>query len=73
MPNPTKLIINCETKEQIEIELTDEEVAQLEADRVKAQANQTAKEAVDAQKAATKAAVLERLGLTEEEATALLS
>ena len=73
MAKPTKLIINCETKEQIEIVLTDEEVSQLEADRVKAQADQAAKEAADAQKAATKAAVLERLGLTEEEATALLS
>jgi hypothetical protein len=73
MTKPTKLIINCETKEQIEIELTDEEIAQLEADRAKAQVDQAAKEAADAQKAATKAAVLQRLGLTEEEATALLS
>jgi hypothetical protein len=73
MTKPTKLIINCETKEQIEVELTDEEIAQLEADRAKAEADRTAKEAADADKAATKAAVLERLGLTEEEVEALLS
>jgi nucleoid-associated protein YgaU len=73
MTKPTKLIINCETKEQVEVELTDEEIAQLEADRAKAEADQAAKEAADADKAATKAAVLERLGLTEDEAVALLS
>jgi hypothetical protein len=73
MTKPTKLIINCETKEQIEVELTDEEIAQLEADRAKAEADRAAKEAADADKAATKAAVLERLGLTQEEAAALLS
>jgi hypothetical protein len=73
MKKPTKLVINCETKEQTEIELTDEEIAQLEADRAKAEADRAAKETADADKAAIKAAVLERLGLTEEEATALLS
>jgi len=39
MTKPTKLIINCETKEQTEVELTDEEIAQLEADRAKAEAD----------------------------------
>ncbi len=73
MPNPTKLIINCETKEQIEVELTDEEVAQLEADRQAAEARKAEEDAIAAQKLATKAAVLDRLGLTEEEAAALLS
>jgi hypothetical protein len=73
MAKLTKLVINCETKEQTEIELTDEEIAQLEADRVKAEADRAAKEAADVARAATKAAVLERLGLTDEEAVALLS
>ncbi len=73
MPNPTKLIINCETKEQLEIELTDEEVAQLEADRQAAEVRRAEEESAKAAKAATKAAVLERLGLTEEEANALLA
>jgi hypothetical protein len=73
MTNPTKLIINCETKEQIEVELTDEEVAQLEADRQAAETRRAEEESAKAAKAATKAAVLERLGLTEEEANALLA
>jgi uncharacterized protein (UPF0261 family) len=73
MPNPTKLIINCETKEQIEVELTDEEVAQLEADRAKAEADKADKEAADLAKAEAKAELLDRLGITAEEAQLLLS
>jgi uncharacterized protein (UPF0261 family) len=73
MPNPTKLIINCETKEQIEVELTDEEVAQLEADRAKAEADRADKEAADLAKAEAKAELLDRLGITAEEAQLLLS
>jgi hypothetical protein len=73
MPKPTKLIINCETKEQIEVELTDEEVAQLEVDRAKAEADKVAKEAADAAKAEAKAELLDRLGITAEEAQLLLS
>jgi hypothetical protein len=74
MPNPTKLIINCETKEQIEVELTDEQVAQLEADRAKAEAEQAEREAAEAATAAAKAsarAKLAALGLTEDEIAAL--
>ena len=73
MPKPTKLIINCETKEQIEVELTDEEIAQLEADRAKAEAERVAKEAEAAAKAEAKAALLDRLGITAEEAALLLA
>lgn len=73
MPNPTKLVIDCANKTQTEIELTDEEVAQLEADRQAAEARRAEEESIVAQKLATKAAVLERLGLTEEEAAALLA
>jgi hypothetical protein len=73
MTKPTKLIINCETKEQIEVELTDEEIAQLEADRAKAEADRATKEAEDATKAEAKAKLLDRLGITEEEAKLLLS
>lgn len=74
MPNPTKLIINCETKEQIEVELTDEEIAQLEADRAKAEAERAEQEAAEAAKAEAKAsaqAKLAKLGLTPEEISAL--
>ena len=70
---PTKLIINCETGEQTEVELTAEEIAQREADAVKAEADRVAKDAELAEQAKVKAAVLKRLGLSEEEAKALLS
>jgi uncharacterized membrane protein YqiK len=73
MPNPTKLIINCETKEQIEVELTDEEVAQLEADRAKAEADKAKANAEAEIKAEAKADLLTKLGITAEEAALLLS
>jgi nucleoid-associated protein YgaU len=73
MPNPTKLIINCETKEQIEVELTDEEVAQLEADRAKAEADKAKADADAVVKAEAKAELLTKLGITAEEAALLLS
>jgi predicted Fe-Mo cluster-binding NifX family protein len=70
---PTKLIINCETGEQTEVELTAEEIAQREADAAKAEADKVAKEAADAVKAEAKAELLARLGLTAEEAALLVS
>ena len=70
---PTKLIINCETGEQTEVELTAEEIAQREADAVKAEADKAAKEAADAAKAEAKSELLDRLGLTAEEAALLVS
>lgn len=70
---PTKLIINCETGEQTEVELTAEEIAQREADAAKAEADKVAKEAADAAKAEAKAELLARLGLTAEEAALLVS
>jgi len=73
MTKPTKLVINCETKEQTEIELTDEEIAQLEADRAKAEADKAQAEADAEVKAEAKAELLERLGITAEEAALLLS
>lgn len=74
MPNPTKVIINCETGVQEEIELTDEEVAQREADAVAFAAKQAEREAAEAAKAASKASAeskLAALGLTAEEIAAL--
>ena len=68
----TKIVVDCSTGEVSEIELTAEEVAQRAAD---AQAFADAKAAEDADKAAKaadKAALLERLGITEEEAALLL-
>jgi hypothetical protein len=69
----TKLIINCETGEQTEVELTAEEVAQREADAKAYEADKVAKEAADAAKAEAKAELLDRLGLTAEEAALLVS
>ncbi len=68
----TKIVVDCSTGEVSEIELTAEEVAQRAAD---AQAFADAKAQEDADKAAKaveKAALLERLGITAEEATLLL-
>ena len=70
---PTKLIINCETGEQTEVELTAEEIAQREADAQKAEEDRLAKEAQEAAQTKLKADVLKRLGITEQEAKALLS
>ena len=70
---PSKLIINCETGEQTEVELTAEEIAQREADAAKAEADKVAKEAEAAAKAEAKAELLTRLGLTAEEAALLVS
>jgi hypothetical protein len=73
MTKPTKLIINCETKEQIEVELTAEEILQLETDRAKAVADKAQAEADAAIKAEAKADLLAKLGITAEEAALLLS
>ena len=70
---PTKLIINCETGEQIEVELTAEEIAQREADAKAYEAEEKAKEAQAATRAEAKAELLARLGLTAEEAALLVS
>jgi hypothetical protein len=70
---PTKLIINCQTGEQTEVELTAEEVAQREADAKAYEAEQKAKEVEAAAKAEAKAELLDRLGLTAEEAALLVS
>jgi len=69
---PTKLIVDCSTGVTSEVELTAEEIAQREADAA-AFAEAKAKEEAEAQaKAEARAAILERLGLTEDEAKVLL-
>jgi phosphopantetheinyl transferase (holo-ACP synthase) len=62
-------IINLETNEIIEREFNDQEVAQLEED--KKHFEELATET--AAKAAQKAALLQKLGITQEEALLLLS
>jgi hypothetical protein len=70
---PTKLIINCETGEQTEVELTADEIAQREADAKAYEADKKAKEVEAAAKAIAKAELLVKLGITAEEAALLLS
>lgn len=60
---------NLATGEIIDREMNAEELAQWEADKAKAEAEAQAK----AEAAAAKAALLEKLGITEEEAKLLLS
>lgn len=72
---PTKLIVNCETGVTEEVELTAEEIAQMEADASAAAAEQAARETDAAAKQAAKESALAKLsalGLTAEEAAALL-
>jgi hypothetical protein len=68
----TKIIVNCETGEVQELELTADEVAQREADAV-VYAAQKAQENADAQaKADAKVAIAKRLGLTADDLATLL-
>jgi len=69
MTNPMITIHNAETGEIIEREMNAAELKQHESDIEKSKA---AKEA-EAQKAADKAALLSKLGITEDEAKLLLS
>ena len=72
MANPKRIEVNCTTGEVLEIELTDEEVAQREADAAAHAAEQAAREAEEAAKAVARAEILDRLGLTADEAAILL-
>lgn len=73
MPNPTRIEINCETGEVLEIELTDAEVAELAYQAELAAEAKAEEERIATEKSAAKAALLERLGITEDEAKLLLS
>jgi hypothetical protein len=74
MPNPTKLIVDCSTGVTTEVELTDEEVAQREADAKAYEAQKAEQDAAAEAKAAAKAsaeAKLAALGLSADEIAAL--
>jgi hypothetical protein len=76
MPNPTKLVINCATGVQEDIELTDEEVAELQQ-REQAYALEVAErtaaaEALATLKASAKAKLVAGTPLTSEEADTLV-
>lgn len=67
-----KIIVNCETGEVSEVELTAEEVAQRAADATEAAKAKADAEADAAAKATAKAALLDKLGISAEEAALLL-
>jgi hypothetical protein len=69
MPKPMIRIHNIETGEVVDREMTAAEFKQYEAE----QANFAAKEIAENTKANEKAALLERLGMTADEAALLLS
>jgi hypothetical protein len=74
MPNPTRIEINCETGVESIIELTDAEVAQMEADAQAAEARKAEEDAAAQAAADAKAsaqAKLAALGLTADEIAAL--
>lgn len=71
---PTKLVVDCSTGITEEVELTDAEIAQREADAAAAAEAEAARKAEEDAKAEAKAsaeAKLTALGLTPEEIAAL--
>ena len=69
---PTKLVVDCSTGITTEVELTAEEIAQREADAAAYAEQKAQEEAEKAAKESARAAILEKLGLTQEEAAVLL-
>ena len=72
---PTKLIINCETGEQTEVELTAEEIAQREADALafaEQEALSLAEVEAKAEAKLSAQAKLKALGLSDAEVEALV-
>ena len=65
---PQVKIVNCETGEEIVRDATAEEIAQLELNAIEAAARKAEAEA----KTAARQAILDRLGLTADEAKILL-
>lgn len=71
----TKLVHNCETGITEEIELTAQEIAQLETDRLAFEAEQAELKAIEDAKIAAKVSAetkLKALGLSDDEVKALI-
>ena len=64
--------VNCDTGEVVERPLTQEEIAANEAAATAAEADRLAREADATAKAAARQVILDRLGLTADEAALLL-
>ena len=73
MTRPTRVEVNCSTGVTSIIDLTDAEIAEMEVAALAAADQRAAQEAEAAAKATAKAALLERMGLTADEAALLLS
>ena len=69
----TAIEVNCSTGEVVERPLTAEELAQREADAAAFAAAEHEKEVAAAETATAKAALLTKLGITEDEAKLLLA
>ena len=67
----TRIEINCTTGEILEIPLTQEELDQRETDRIAYEMEQANREDEATAKAVARTALLERLGISEEEAELL--
>jgi len=67
-----KIIVNCETGEVSEVELTADEIKQREADAIAYSKAKADEEQAAAEKAVAKAAIAERLGLTQDELQLLI-
>lgn len=72
MANPTRIEIDCSTGIETIVELTDDEVAEMEAAAALHEAELQALEAQAEADAVAKQAILDRLGITAEEAALLL-
>ena len=68
-----KIVVDCSTGITTEVELTAEEIAQREADALAAAEAESARLVEEADKAAKKAELLSKLGISEDEAKLLLS
>jgi hypothetical protein len=68
-----KIVVDCSTGEVQEIALTEDELAEREAMAAEYATQKAAEDADKAAKAVAKAELLDRLGITAEEAALLLS
>ena len=72
---PQKLVVDCKTGKQAYVPLSADEIAQREADAIKAEAERVAEEQAQAELEANKQSAKDKLaslGLTEAEVIALL-
>lgn len=70
---PTKIVVDCSTGAVEELPLTQEEIAQREADAQAFAAQKHEEEVAATAAAEAKAALLTKLGITEDEAKLLLA